>query len=215
MVDTGNAAKEKLLRAAIDYIAAHGVADLTLRQLAGAIGSSHRMLIYHFGSKQGLLIDVIRAVEDEQRARLSEFDIDASLSPGEITRRMWRHLSDPALWANERLFFEVYGQALQSRAHTAEFLDDVVETWLERIAALREAQGVPKDVARAQARVDLSFTRGLLLDLLATGDRTGANQAVEQYIALFDAWRDQSPNPPRTETVNVPRGRASAARKPS
>ena len=43
---------------------------------------------------------------------------------------MWQHLSDPALWPNERLFFEMYGQALQARPHTVDFLDDIVESWL-------------------------------------------------------------------------------------
>jgi NAD(P)H-dependent FMN reductase len=185
--------KERLLRAAIDYVADHGVADFSLRGLSAAIGTSHRMLIYHFGSKEGLLIEVIRAVEAQQRDTLAALDVDPSLSPGDVARRMWEHLSDPALWPNERLFFETYGQALQARPHTVEFLDGIVESWLEPIAALRGAQGVPPDRARAQARLDLAITRGLLLDLLATGDRAGTADAVEQAIALFDTWRAQLP----------------------
>jgi AcrR family transcriptional regulator len=189
VVGTGNTSRERLLRAAIEYVADHGVADLSLRRLAAAIGTSHRMLIYHFGSKEELLIEVIRAVEDQQRQTLAELDLDPSLSPAEVTRRMWHHLSDPELWPNERLFFETYGQALQARPHTAGFLDDMVESWLEPATAMRLEQGVPSDVARAQARLDLAMTRGLLLDLLATGDRAGVEAAVEQFIALVEAWR--------------------------
>jgi AcrR family transcriptional regulator len=183
-----NASRDKLLRAAIEYVAAHGVADLSLRRLAAAIGTSHRMLIYHFGSKEDLFIAVIRAVEEQQRQTLADFEVDASLSPTEIMQRMWQHLSDPALWPNERLFFEMYGQALQGRASTADFLDDIVESWLEPIAALRREQGVPAQTARAQARLDLAITRGLLLDLLATGDRAGVDEAMTQFIALYRAW---------------------------
>jgi AcrR family transcriptional regulator len=183
-----NASREKLLRAAIEYVAAHGVADLSLRRLAAAIGTSHRMLIYHFGSKEDLFIAVIRAVEEQQRQTLADFEVDASLSPTEIMQRMWQHLSDPALWPNERLFFEMYGQALQGRANTADFLDDIVESWLEPIAARRREQGVPAQTARAQARLDLAITRGLLLDLLATGDRAGVDEAMTQFIALYRAW---------------------------
>ena len=181
-------AKDRLLQATIDYVAANGVGEISLRGLAAAIGTSHRMLIYHFGSKEALLIEVIRAVEEQQRQLLAGFEIDPSLSPTDVLRRMWRHLSAPALWPNERLFFEMYGQALQGRPHTAEFLDDIVESWLEPIAALRREQGVPARVARAQARLDLAVTRGLLLDLLATGDRAGSDAAMEQYAALYDAW---------------------------
>ncbi len=114
MTETGDVAKERLLAAAIDYVAQNGVADLSLRRLAAAIGTSHRMLIYHFDSKEGLLVAIIRAVEERQREMLGSFDVDPSLSPREVMWEMWRHLSDPALWPNERLFFEIYGQALQS-----------------------------------------------------------------------------------------------------
>ena len=142
-----NTSKDRLLQATIDYVAANGVGEISLRGLAAAIGTSHRMLIYHFGSKEALLIEVIRAVEEQQRQLLAGFEIDPSLSPTDVLRRMWRHLSAPALWPNERLFFEMYGQALQGRLHTAEILDDIVESWLEPIAALRREQGVPARVA--------------------------------------------------------------------
>jgi AcrR family transcriptional regulator len=179
--------KDRLLQATIEYVAKNGVGEISLRGLAAAIGTSHRMLIYHFGSKEALLIEVIRAVEEQQRQLLAGV-IDPSLSPADGLRRMWRHLSAPALWPNERLFFAMYGQALQARPHTAEFLDGIVEAWLEPIAAVRREQGVPARVARAQARLDLAVTRGLLLDLLATRDRAGTDAAMEQYAALYDAW---------------------------
>ena len=187
MTTSEHTAKDRLLQATIDYVAANGVGDISLRGLAAAIGTSHRMLIYHFGSKEALLIEVIRTVEEQQRQLLARVS-DPGLSPVDALRRMWRHLSAPALWPNERLFFEMYGQALQGRPHTAEFLDDIVESWLEPIATLRREQGVPARVARAQARLDLAVTRGLLLDLLATGDRAGSDAAMEQYAALYDAW---------------------------
>ena len=46
--------RERLLAKAVDHVAAHGVADLSLRALAAALGTSHRMLLYHFGSKEQL-----------------------------------------------------------------------------------------------------------------------------------------------------------------
>ena len=198
MAETEHPSRERLLNDAIDYVAAHGFADLSLRRLAAAIGTSHRMLIYHFGSKEGLVEAVIRAVEQQQRARLAALEIDPSLTPPELARRMWQHLSDPSLAPNERLFFEMYGHALQRRSPGAsDFLHDIVESWLEPIAAIRRAQGVAPDAARAQARLDVAITRGLLLDLLATGDRAGVDAAAEQAIALYDAWRasvSSSPN---------------------
>ncbi len=106
-------------------------------------------------------------------------------------RQMWKHISDPDVWPNERLFFEVYGQALQGRSPEVSVLDGIVDDWLEPIAAMRRAQGVPARTARAQARLDLAVTRGLLLDLLATGDRAGVDKAMARYIAVCEAAFDQ------------------------
>jgi AcrR family transcriptional regulator len=57
-------ARERLLAAAVDHAMRDGIADLSLRELAAAIGTSHRMLLYHFGSREGLLIAVVQAVEE-------------------------------------------------------------------------------------------------------------------------------------------------------
>src|SRR5215207_8272354 len=94
-------ARERLLDAVIDHIAERGISDLSLRELAAAIGTSHRMLIHHFGSKEGLWVEVIRAVEERQRAALADIAPDPSLPLAEVTRIWWGHISDPGLWPNE------------------------------------------------------------------------------------------------------------------
>src|SRR5919199_2429138 len=70
--------REKLLAAVIGYVAAHGFSDLSLREVAAAIGTSHRMLIYHFGSREGLLVAVVQAVEAGSRGLLAELAADPS-----------------------------------------------------------------------------------------------------------------------------------------
>jgi AcrR family transcriptional regulator len=176
--------RERLLHKAIAHIEDRGLSDLSLRELAAAIGTSHRMLIHHFGSKEGLWVEVIRAVEDQQRDALAEIVPDPSADPAEAMRTWWRHISHPSLWPNERLFFEIYGQALQGRPGTTELLDGIVENWLEPATEINMAQGMDRDTARAVGRLGIAVTRGLLLDLLATGDREGVDEAVEAWIAL-------------------------------
>jgi AcrR family transcriptional regulator len=177
--------RERLLAAAMDHVAQHGLGDLSLRGLAAALGTSHRMLIYHFGSREGLLIEVIRTVEAQQRAALAEMLLDQDAPPAETIRRMWRRLADPALWPNERLFFEVYAQALQGSPHARPLLDGIVEQWVEPLTRIAVAQGRPEAEARAEARLGVAVTRGLLLDLLATGDRDAVDAAMERYIAAL------------------------------
>ncbi|SDT39208.1 TetR/AcrR family transcriptional regulator [Jiangella sp. DSM 45060] len=186
--------KERLLRAAIEYVAANGMGERSLRQIASALGTSHRMLIYHFGSKEGLFVEVARTVEERQRELLAE--LAAADDPVEAGRRFWTRVSDPALWPNERLFFELYGRALQGDPAALPLLDGVVDTWVEALAAPMERAGVAPDVARAQARLGVAVGRGLLLDLLATGDRAAVDAAMDRFVAMFAATLPAT-DPPR------------------
>lgn len=184
-------AKDRLLTAVVDRLTAGGLGDVSLRGLAAAVGTSHRMLIYHFGSKEGLLVEVVHAIEERQRAALAELeqelDGDPAIDPVDVIRRFWQRLTDPALWPSERLFFELYGQALQGREGTTPFLDGIVESWLGPLTASTRRFGSSPGQARADARLGLAVVRGLLLDLLATGDRQGVDEAMERFLAAYAA----------------------------
>ena len=170
----------RLLDRAVDYVLEHGLSELSLRTLAAELGTSHRMLIHHFGSKEALWIEIVHAVEARQREALEAFMLDpAAATPG-AAWSWWKHISDPALWPAERVFFELYGQAIQGRH--AQFLDGIVEDWVEPIARGHAARGLSPEAARAQARLDIAVTRGLLLDLLATGDTAGVDAAMAAYL---------------------------------
>jgi AcrR family transcriptional regulator len=177
--------RERLLNAAIDHIAERGISDLSLRELAAAIGSSHRMLIHHFGGRENLLVAVVQAVERRQRDLLESIIPDPTASPADAMRAWWKHISDPGLWPNERLFFEIYGQALQGRPGTTELLDGIIDAWLEPSATIFAQLGFPDGAAAA--RLGIAVTRGLLLDLLATGDHAAVDAAMEVHIAALEA----------------------------
>jgi AcrR family transcriptional regulator len=185
---TEKSPREKLLEGAIDYVAHNGITDLSLRQLASALGTSHRMLIHHFGSKEGLWVAIVHEVEARQRAILTELVPAAGMPVDEAMRAWWRHISDPSLWPNERLFYELYGQAIQGRAHTVEMLDGIIDDWLEPAAEINMALGLPRAEAVAHARLGIAVTRGLLLDLVATRDVEGVNAAMEAFIEIYVAW---------------------------
>ncbi|MGH2894193.1 MAG: TetR/AcrR family transcriptional regulator, partial [Solirubrobacteraceae bacterium] len=134
--------RQKLLEGAIDYVAQNGITDLSLRHLAGALGTSHRMLIHHFGSKEGLWVAIVHEVERRQRAILAELVPAADVPVAQAMRAWWRHISDPSLWPNARLFYELYGQAIQGRPHTVEMLDGIIDDWLEPAAQINMAYGL-------------------------------------------------------------------------
>jgi hypothetical protein len=89
------------------------------------------------------------------------------------------------------LFFELYAYALRGRPGTEGFLDGIVEDWVAPIAGALAEAGADERTARADARLSVAVVRGLLLDLLATGDRAGVNDAYERfldYAAAAAAW---------------------------
>jgi AcrR family transcriptional regulator len=187
-----NAPRQRLLEGAIDYVAQHGLADVSLRTLAAALGTSHRMLIHHFGSKERLWVEIVRTVEARQRELLGQILPDPTQPIAEAMRSWWKHISDPALWPNERLFFEIYGQALQRRPHTLELLEGIVEDWLDPITEINLSVGVPRRAARAHARLGIAVTRGLLLDLLATQDVASVDAAMAAFIDVYTSWLERA-----------------------
>ena len=172
--------KEKLLEAVVDVAMATGIADKSLRAIAAAAGTSHRMLIHHFGSRDRLLVEVIRAVEARERLLAAAM----TGTPEEAGQRLWEHLRSPQLAAQERLFFEVYGQALQGRKWAKPLLERVVEDWIAPVAAAFEAAGTTKATSRIAARISVAVTRGLLLDALAKGEDQD-NQEVDDAMRFF------------------------------
>jgi AcrR family transcriptional regulator len=182
----GRAPKEQLVDQVVDHFVVDGLGDMSLRKIAAAIGSSHRMLLYHFGSKGGLLVEVVRAVEARTRAQFGQLAVAATPEATDrVIRDMWRLVADPAQGDFERLFFALYGRALQGDEQVRPLLGESIESWLDAQSTLAAAQGVPVDQARIHARLGLAVVRGLLLDLLASGDRTGTDAALELFAGRY------------------------------
>lgn len=178
--------RDRLLDVVLAHLAEHGTHDLSLRGLAAAVGSSHRMLSYHFGSRDGLLVAVSRAVEGRQREALVQLlEADPDASAIDVMWRMYERLVDPALWPQERLFFDLYARALQGQPAAQPLLDGVVDAWLHPLTALFSRLGFDAEQASAEARLALAVSRGLLLDLLATHDRAAADRVMARYVAHY------------------------------
>jgi hypothetical protein len=67
-------------------------------------------------------------------------------------------------------------------------LDGIVESWLEPATEINVVLGVPRELARTHARLGVAVTRGLLLDLVATGDVAAVDAAMEAFIAVYTEW---------------------------
>ena len=175
--------RERLLEAAIDHFGREGIGDTSLRGMAAALGTSHRMLIYHFGSREGLLAEVTREVEARQR-RLMTVAYDADLPPLEAAAKYWEQTVEATL-RHGPLFFELAAHAMQGKEHAARLRAELIAAWLPSVTELCRAIGIPEEQAESHARLALGAARGLLLDLLVSGQRAEVAQAADLLNRLL------------------------------
>ena len=169
--------RDELLERAYAYALEHGLVGMSLRPLAAAVGSSPRVLLFLFGSKDGLVRALLA------RARADELALLARAAPagrgadlGAVVRATWGWLVADEHRPLLALWVEAYARSLvEADGPLAGFARATVEDWLALLAA---APG-PGDRTLA-----LAVLRGALLDLLATGDAERTTAAVEAWLAL-------------------------------
>ena len=175
--------RERLLESALEHLGRHGIGDTSLRGMAEALGTSHRMLIYHFGSREGLLAEVTRAVEARQRAVMTA-TYDADLPPLEAGAKYWEETVEATLRYGP-LFFELVANAMQGKDHAATLREELIAAWLPSVTQLCLAIGLPEAQAETHARLALGAARGLLLDLLVSGEREEVSRAADLLNRLL------------------------------
>jgi len=171
--------RRQLLDALVAEFAAGGIGDRSLRDVPGAVGTSHRMLLHHFGSREDMLVAIVEEVERRQMGLLPELPI----TPAENFAAMWADVRRPELRQAERLFFECYARAAQGEKPFARMVPGAVDGWLKEVEALENPTGSPVDPALA--RLGLAVIRGLLLDLVATDDNAGVDAAAQAFTELL------------------------------
>jgi AcrR family transcriptional regulator len=179
--------RAELLTAAISYVAQHGFGQASLRQIAAGIGTSHRMLIYHFGSKQGLGSAIIDAIQTAQLAALRGLLDAEDVTPADAAARFWDLVTDNAMTFGP-LFFELAANAMRGQDREAMAVLGV-HMWLEPLAELWRRGGADAAQAPVLARIGLAVANGLLLDALLTGDREAVRAGMQMFAEHFgEQW---------------------------
>jgi AcrR family transcriptional regulator len=173
--------RDALLARIVDDVGRNGLHDRSLRELATATGTSHRMLIYHFGSREGLVAAIVGAVEQAQRELMRELAADAE-SPAALVRALWARVSAPDLQPFIRLFFEAASYAPATQERTT--------PWLEDAEAVAPRLGVSYDPV--EVRLGVAVIRGLLLDILSGAAVEDATASLERFLAMWEAHRAPS-----------------------
>ena len=178
--------RAELLERICDYVAKHGVADLSLRPLAQAVRSSPRVLLYYFESKEQLIVEVLESARSRQRALFGKMRLEADAEHTDICIAIWSVMSSAKSEPLFRLFFEVYALALQDPQRFAGFLDRAVDDWLAFLEGPLLRKGYKRADARAIATMIVAAFRGFMLDLCATHDRKRIGRAFELWLQTLD-----------------------------
>ncbi|MDT5124835.1 MAG: hypothetical protein QOH54_479 [Mycobacterium sp.] len=165
--------RDQLLDACYAYVVDRGLNGLSLRPLAAATGTSPRVLLYLFGSKEGLVRELLARARREQQALVAgALATDGAPEPGDfdlLVSRLWATLSAPEQRPMVRLTYEAFLQSLSREPGPwTGFAAETARDWLDLLIAAQPS--TPRRLAEARATRELALVRGLLLDLLACDD---------------------------------------------
>jgi AcrR family transcriptional regulator len=199
-----SARRTELLDRAYRYALEHGLAELSLRPLAAAIGSSPRVLLYLFGSKDGLIRAVLgRARTDEllYLAHLRDHRDHRFSDLATLAEQLWAWLADSHHRPLLMLWVEGYGRSLiEPDGPWAGFARVTVADWLEVLAAAQPPEQCRTARGQRQRTLTLAVLRGALLDLLATGDEERTTAAVHAQLATLRLQQQASETPDNATT---------------
>jgi AcrR family transcriptional regulator len=190
-----NLKAEELLGRIIEIVRSQGLASFSLDNLAPRLGTSSRMLVYYFGSKDELLGRIVYALRNDIVTQLENEPV------GTITQavdRWWNHYK--ANPADMQFFFHLTSRSFEEPDKFEEFSSTAVGQWSTYFVRSLEGHVQTKQEAEAISRLVLATLRGLMADLLITSDRRQAERALAVFKELLQA---------RVGTVAKPARRAS------
>ncbi|MGW5649923.1 TetR/AcrR family transcriptional regulator [Streptomyces humi] len=183
------AKRRDLLEQIREYVMRNGLADLSLRPLARALGTSDRMLLYYFGSKERMVAEALGVYERLPLRRTRELleTTGPPTDPAGLRRFMeqvWRQFGDPEVRAALPLHLEIMSASVLHPDRYGPVMLSVVSQWTALLTSVFRDLGMTPDRARSQATLLTGATLGLLITPLANGQW---DQAQEAFHALLDS----------------------------
>ena len=177
--------REAFLAGTVAHVLRHGMATLSLRPLAAALGTSDRMLLYYLGTRETLLIAALDEVGRQLRTALATALPADPMPPAQLVRQAWTVLQDPGAEPHLRLYLEISGLAARGQEPFSTAGVGIARAWLGWVA---ERLDVPPEQRPAAAAGVLGVLDGLLL-LRFVVDRDHADTAATWIGAALDGRR--------------------------
>jgi len=171
--------KEELLHAAIAYLLEHGIANASLRPMAAQLGTSPRILMFHFRSKERLLQQVMEEIQTSLQSSFVRTSRSGRKAVPPLKRFWW--------WATGkknlpylRLLYEAQIIAAQNPKVYGPYLQKVSRDWQD-VALRTLSQSLQSE---EMAILCIAVFDGLLLEMIMTGERSRLTGALDKFIAL-------------------------------
>jgi AcrR family transcriptional regulator len=181
-----SARQDELLELAYQYVLANGLADMSLRPLAKAIGSSPRVLLFLYGSKDALIRALLDRARADELAAIDAFrEVESAAGLADSAHQVWDWLSARDHRLLLGLWVEAYARSLvDPDGPWAGFAAQTVQDWLGLLASRQPPARRGTPAGAAERTAVLALLRGAMLDLLATGDLA---RTTESVALLLDA----------------------------
>lgn len=176
--------RQELLDRIVVYLAEHGLAQATLRPMAASLDVSINRLVHHFGSKEELITAALhRAIEQQLEIESVWLKRNPRMTTVEYYRRWWRWMSaKPEHLALVRLNYEAATLDPSVTGLAGDVRADQIGVWRHDVERRLLADGIAPDVVELEAGLTKAMFSGLIMDLIATGERKRLTAACEIWL---------------------------------
>jgi AcrR family transcriptional regulator len=175
--------KQELLEGLIYYFVRHGVADVSLRPMAKETGTSARLLIFHFGTKENLLLEVLEEMQARLQLSLKELlaaEAEADVDRVAPLRLFWDWALKEQNFSHLRVLYQLQVLAAQDSKTYGKYLKRNALTWLDVVQSVLK----PSHRSPALATLIVAVVDGLFIEVMSTGDRRRTTAAVDHFIEM-------------------------------
>ncbi|GAA1971556.1 TetR/AcrR family transcriptional regulator [Nocardioides panacihumi] len=176
--------RDELLDLVTDHVLEHGLIGLTLRPVAAAVGTSDRMLLYHFGSRDDLVTAVVTRAEERAVAGIDALPAADGVRAG--VNRLWEAYQSDPLHGCLDIYVQAAATGLIGQEPYRSAVRESNKRWIRALQAYLVRCGAAEDrVERIVTLIDSSLF-GFQLDL-ATDRPEELARGVDDLAAAAEA----------------------------
>jgi AcrR family transcriptional regulator len=172
---TRSDATEKLLDRCLTAFVKAGTLDLSLDELAKAVGISKRMLVHYFGGRESIEERAMTRLEETLRAQFAPESFPRSVSPERVVTALWDRTTAPETKGVLLLVMDLSRRAWNGSERAKAFYREQQRLWVQLLLKFLPDQSTVEEV--------LQLFQGAVLAYLVTGDPEPGRRSLIRTVA--------------------------------